>query len=267
MDWDTIPMTGIAIGSKGSTRERASWVLIRAQDTAGRGGRAFGLVRLCLLIFNSPCCFHSSVTIPSCSWPCSGCFHSHPQLPVPCHYSYKRARAVGVVVPLVSVTRSADVPQWNLVSLAKSAGFVVVRCLQSEGLSDFCAHGGICQPCDVSVLEQGQQRALWPPAPSTLRLFGACSAASRAGFVQPLECQFHIALSKGSRCKYRGLDKLFIFELWRHSLKILRMMVTRSKQTKRMEPFLNIESWNESLEQKSSLKNLSSYHAAVFMSR
>lgn len=94
-----------------------------------------------------------------------------------------------------------------------------------------------------------------------------CSAARRAGSVQPLECQLHIALSKGSRCKYRGLDKLFIFELRRHSLKILRMMVTRSKQTKRMEPFLNIESWNESLEQKSSLKNLSSYHASVFMSR
>lgn len=72
----------------------------RAQDTAGRGGRAFGLARLCLLIFNSPCCFHSSVTIPSCSWPCSGCFHSHPQLPVPCHYSYKRARALGAAVPL-----------------------------------------------------------------------------------------------------------------------------------------------------------------------
>lgn len=168
---------------------------------------------------------------------------------------------------MVSVTRSADVAQRNLASLAKSAGFVVIRCLQSQSLSDFCARGGVCQPCGVAVLEQGQQWAPWPPAPRTLRLLGACSAARRAGSVQPLECQLHIALGKGSRCKYRGLDKLFIFELRRHSLKILRMVVTRSKQTKRMEPFLNIESWNESLEEKSSLKNLSSYHASVFMSR
>lgn len=44
----------------------------------------------------------------------------------------------------------------------------------------------------------------------------------QACFVQPLECQRGIALSKASRCKYRGLNKLFIFELHRYSLKTLK---------------------------------------------
>lgn len=127
----------------------------------------------------------------------------------------------------------------------------------AEGLSDFCGRGGRV----VSVVEQGHSGL------RTLQPFRECSAARRAGFVQPWERQLHVALSKGSRCKDRDLDKLFISQLRRHSLKILRMMVTRSKQTKRMEPFPNTESGNESLEQKSSLKNLSSYHASVFTSR
>lgn len=42
----------------------------------------------------------------------------------------------------------------------------------------------------------------------------SCSALHdrQACFVQPSECQLDIALSKVSRCKYRGLNKLFIFE-------------------------------------------------------
>lgn len=93
----------------------------------------------------------------------------------------------------------------------------------------------------------------------------SCSALHhrQACFVQPLECQLDIALSKVSRCKYRGLNKLFIFELHRHSLKILRMMVTRPKQTKRVG---TVTEYRIVTKQKRSLSKTwhHSYHACIY---
>lgn len=48
LDWDTIPMTSIATGSKDSTKERASQVVIEPKILQKEWGRAFGLARLSL---------------------------------------------------------------------------------------------------------------------------------------------------------------------------------------------------------------------------
>lgn len=253
LDWDTIPVIGIKTGSKGSTRERAPQVLIEHQTLQKEWGRAFWpsvywsltLPVAFIPLWPSLPALDPAVVVSIATPSCQFCA----MIPQACQSSWSCGAS------WASVTCSADSSQWNFASLAKSAGFVVVRCLQRASMSS------VAMVAFVSSVERGRG-GLRTPQP-----FGSCSAARRASFVQPLECQLHVALSKGSRCKDRELDELFIFHLRRHSLKILRMMVTRSKQTKRTEPSLNTESGNESLEQKSFLKNLSSYHASVFTSR
>lgn len=173
-------MTGIKTGSNGSTRERASQVLIEHKTLQKEWGRAFWPS------------VHWSLTLPVAFiplWPSLPALDPAVVVSIAtpsCQFCAIIPPSVPELLELQCLLGVRDLLCWcSSVKLCKFCTCEVF----AEGLNDFCGRGGICQPCGVSAVGQGHSGL------RTLRPFGDCSAARRASFVQPLECQLHIALS------------------------------------------------------------------------